>query len=128
MPITTRRHRGLWSLTVALGASLAGIALMTGSQPTGLGSQAFNAPLPALASAGSEPTPAMYQSIREAAIEETHGDVSVDRIDYVGRHTNGGGAVAYIFYVYFQDSSGLNYERFIRVLRTADGTLHVMSA
>jgi len=70
----------------------------------------------------------MYQAIREAAAEETHGDMHVERIDYVGRHDNGGGSVGYIFYVYFSDAAALQYERFVRVLRTADGTLLVLAA
>lgn len=74
------------------------------------------------------PTPAMYVAIRAAAASETKGDMQVDRIDYVGRHTNGAGSVGYIFYVYFADSSGLGYERFVRVLRTQDGTLQVLAA
>lgn len=74
------------------------------------------------------PTPAMYVAIRAAAASETKGDMHVDRIDYVGRHTNGAGSVGYIFYVYFADSSGLGYERFVRVLRTQDGTLEVLAA
>jgi hypothetical protein len=52
----------------------------------------------------------------------------VVRIDYVGRHDSGAHSAAYIFYVYFSDSSGLKFERFVRVLRTADGTLHVLAA
>ena len=74
------------------------------------------------------PTPEMYVAIRSAAAVETSGSVHVDRIDYVGRHENGAGSVAYIFYIYFADSSGLGYERFVRVLRTGDGTLQVLTA
>jgi hypothetical protein len=76
----------------------------------------------------SGPTPAMYVAIRAAAALETNGDMHVDRIDYVGRHENGPGSVGYIFYIYFADSSGLGYERFVRVLRTGDGTLQVLTA
>jgi hypothetical protein len=71
---------------------------------------------------------AMDEAIRQAASMETHDEIHVDRIDYVGRHDNGAHSVAFIFYVYFSDSSGLGYERFVRVLRTADGTLHVLAA
>jgi hypothetical protein len=77
-------------------------------------------------SAGS--AEAMDVAIRQAASMETHDEIHVDRIDYVGRHDNGAHSVAFIFYVYFSDSSGLGYERFVRVLRTADGTLHVLAA
>jgi hypothetical protein len=102
-------------------------------------SQAFNmiAPLAMLAKQvtsslsirdSSGPTPEMYLAIRSAAAVETNGGTHVDRIDYVGRHGDGDGAVGYIFYIYFADSSGLGYERFVRVLRTGDGTLHVMTA
>ncbi len=52
----------------------------------------------------------------------------VEQIDYGGRHDNGGGSVGYIFYVYFSDAAALQYERFVRVLRTADGTLLVLAA
>jgi len=45
-----------------------------------------------------------------------------------GANDNGARSVAYIFYVYFSDSSGLECERFVRVLRTADGNLHVLAA
>ena len=76
----------------------------------------------------SGPTPEMYVAIREAAAVESSGTMHVDRIDYVGRHNNGSGAVAYIFYIYFADTSGLRYERFVRVLRTSDGTLQVLAA
>jgi hypothetical protein len=76
----------------------------------------------------SGPTPAMYAAIRGAAASETKGTMEVEKIDYVGRHGNGAGSVGYIFYIYFSDASGLKYERFVRVLRTADGTLHVLSA
>jgi hypothetical protein len=71
---------------------------------------------------------AMDVAIRQAASMETHDAIHIDRIDYVGRHDNGAHSVAFIFYVYFSDSSGLGYERFVRVLRTADGTLHVLAA
>ena len=71
---------------------------------------------------------AMDVAIRQAASVETHGTIHVDRIDYVGRHNSRGSSVAFIFYVYFSDSSGLAYERFVRVLRTGDGTLHVLAA
>ncbi len=71
--------------------------------------------------------PELYQAIKEAALEETHGSVQIDRMDYIGRHDNGGGSVGYIFYVYFTDTAALHYERFIRVLRTGDGTLHVLT-
>lgn len=76
----------------------------------------------------SGPTPAMYAAIKDAAAQETNGDVHVDRIDYVGLHTNGAGSVAYIFYVYFHDTSRLQFERFVRVLRTSDGSLDVLTA
>jgi hypothetical protein len=65
-------------------------------------------------------------TIQKAAVEETDGEVHLDRVDYVGHHDNGGGADGYIFYVYFHDASGMRYERFVRVLHTADGTLHVV--
>ena len=76
----------------------------------------------------SEPTPAMYAAIRGAAASETKGNVHIDRIDYVGRHENGAGSVGFIFYIYFVDRSGPKYERFVRVLRTGDGALHVLAA
>ncbi len=76
----------------------------------------------------SGPTPEMYVAIRDAAAVETSGTMQVDRIDYVGRHDNGAGSVAYIFYIYFADASGLRYERFVRVLHTSDGTLQVLAA
>ena len=76
----------------------------------------------------SGPTPEMYVAIRAAATVETSGTMHVDRIDYVGRHDNGEGSVGYIFFIYFVDSSGLEYQRFVRVLRTEDGTLHVLTA
>ncbi len=76
----------------------------------------------------SGPTPEMYVAIRAAAAVESSGAMHVDRIDYVGRHNNGSGAVGYIFYIYFADTSGLGYERFVRVLRTSDGTLQVLAA
>ncbi len=69
----------------------------------------------------------MDGAIRQAASKETHGLMHVDRIDFVGRHDNGARSVAYIFYVYFSDSSGIEYERFVRVLRTSDGTLQVLA-
>jgi hypothetical protein len=70
----------------------------------------------------------MDVAIRQAASQETRGLMHVDRIDFVGRHDNGAHSVAYIFYVYFSDSSGIQFERFVRVLRTADGTLYVLAA
>jgi hypothetical protein len=70
----------------------------------------------------------MYQAIQKAAAEDTDGGVHLDRVDYVGHHDNGGGSDGYIFYVYFHDPSGMQNERFIRVLRTADGGLHVLAA
>jgi len=76
----------------------------------------------------SGPTSAMDVAIRQAASQETRGEMHIDRIDYVGRHDSGAHSAAYIFYVYFSDSSGLKFERFVRVLRTADGTLHVLAA
>jgi hypothetical protein len=102
-------------------------------------SQAFNviAPLAVMARQmtsslatrdSSGPTPEMYLAIRSAAAVETHGSTHVDRIDYVGRHGDGAGSVGFIFYIYFADSSGLGYERFVRVLRTGDGTLQVLTA
>lgn len=71
----------------------------------------------------SGPSPAMYQAIRKEAAEETHGQVQIDRVDYVGHHDNGAGSDGDIFYVYFHDASGMQYERFVRVLHTADGSL-----
>lgn len=76
----------------------------------------------------SRPTRVMDLAIRQAAVQETRGRMHVDRIDFVGRHDNGARSVAYIFYVYFSDSSGIQYERFVRVLRTSDGTLYVLAA
>ena len=70
----------------------------------------------------------MDVAIRQAASRESRGVMHVERIDYIGRHDNGARSVAYIFYVYFSDSSGLECERFVRVLRTADGNLHVLAA
>jgi len=76
----------------------------------------------------SSPTRSVMDgAIRQAASKETHGLMHVDRIDFVGRHDNGARSVAYIFYVYFSDSSGIEYERFVRVLRTSDGTLQVLA-
>ena len=72
-------------------------------------------------------SPAMYQAIRKEAAEETDGQVQVDRVDYVGHHDNGAGSDGYIFYVYFHDASGMQYERFVRVLHAADGSLHVLA-
>lgn len=72
-----------------------------------------------------EPQQVMKAAIRQEA-SEAH--VCVVRIDYVGQHNNGGGATGYIFYVYFTDcEAGIQYERFVRVLRTQDGNLHVLT-
>jgi len=70
------------------------------------------------------------QQAMKAAIhrEASEAHVCVGRIDYVGEHSNGAGTTGYIFYVYFADcEAGLQYERFIRVLKTQDGTLHVLT-
>ncbi len=96
-------------------------------QVSGLRLEAKPARVVSQTSADAGATPAMYQAISEAAAEETHGQVHIERMDYVGRHDNGGGSIGYIFYVYFSDMGGLHYERFIRVLRTADGTLDVLT-
>ena len=117
----------LRSLAAALGA-LAVATLATGCQPAGLRFEALVARATALLSTDAGPTPAMYQAIREAAAAETHNEVHVSRIDYIGQHDNGAGSIGYMFYIYFSDSSGLKYERFVRVLRTADGSLHVLAA
>ena len=121
-------RRGLASLAVALGTSAIVVILATACQVSGLRHNVVPVRVASLASADAGPTPALYQAIREAAAEETRGNVHIERIDYVGRHDNGGGSVGYIFYVYFSDAAALHYERFIRVLRTADGTLHVLTA
>lgn len=70
----------------------------------------------------------MDVAIRQAASKETRGVMHVERIAYVGRHDNGSRSVAHVFDVYFSDSSGLEYERLVRVLRNADGNLHVLAA
>jgi hypothetical protein len=62
----------------------------------------------------SGPTSAMDVAIRQAASKEARGEMHIDRIDYVGRDDSGAHTAAYIFYVYFSDSSGLKYERFVR--------------
>jgi hypothetical protein len=111
-----------------LGAIAIVVTLTTACQLSGLPVEALPGRVVSLASTDAGPTPAMHQAIREAAVEETHGDMHVERIDYVGQHDNGGGSVGYIFYVYFSDAAGLHYERFIRVLRTADRTLRVLTA
>jgi hypothetical protein len=121
-------RRGLASLAVALGTIAIVVILATACQVPGLRLGAVPFRVASLASADAGPTPALYQAIKEAAAEETHGSVHLERIDYVGRHDNGGGSVGYIFYVYFSDAAALHYERFIRVLRTADGALHVLTA
>ncbi len=119
---------GLASQVAALGAIAIVVSLATACQLSGLRLEAQSGRVVSLASADAGATPEMYQAIREAAAEETHGDMHVERIDYVGRHNNGGGSVGYIFYVYFSDAAALQYERFVRVLRTADGTLLVLAA
>ena len=121
-------RRGHASLAVALGTIAIVVILATACQVSGLRLNVVPVRVASLASADAGPTPALYQAIREAAAEETHGNVHIERIDYVGRHDNGGGSVGYIFYVYFSDAAAMHYERFIRVLRTTDGTLHVLTA
>lgn len=121
-------RRGLASLAVALGTIAIVVILATACQVSGLRLDVVPVRVASLASADAGPTPALYQAIREAAVKETHGEMHIERIDYVGRHDNGAGSVGYIFYIYFVDSGGLAYERFIRVLRTSDGTLHVLAA
>ena len=77
--------------------------------------------------AGPDPRSARAAISHEAA-EEAQGEIHINRIDYVGEHDDGAGSVAYIYYVYFSGANGLQDELFVRVLRTADGTLHVMRA
>ena len=119
---------GVASLAAGLGALAIVVSLATACQLSGLSLEALPGRAVSSTSAGAGPTPAVYEAIREAAVEETHGDMHIERIDYIGRHDNGGGSVGYIFYVYFSDAATLHYERFIRVLRTADGTLQVLTA
>jgi hypothetical protein len=113
-------------LAAAVAITIA-IIMAGASQVSGLRLEVQPARVVSQTSADTGATPAMYQAISEAAAQETHGQVHIERMDYVGRHDNGGGSIGYIFYVYFSDMGGLHYERFIRVLRTADGTLDVLT-
>jgi len=82
-------------------------------------------PLGATVAVLPDPQQAMRATIRS---EATTAHACVTRIDYVGKHDNGGEATGYIFYVYFTDcAAALHYQRFVRVLRTKDGTLHVLT-
>ncbi len=83
------------------------------------------APLGAAVTAVPDPHQAMKAAIHREASEAY---VYVMRIDYVGEHNNGAGATGYIFYAYFTDcEAALQHERFVRVLKTQDGTLHVLT-
>jgi hypothetical protein len=83
------------------------------------------APLGATVAVRPDPHQAMRAAIRS---EATQAQVCVTRVDYIGQHDNGGGATGYIFYVYLTDcEAALQDERFVRVLRTKDGTLHVLA-
>ncbi len=113
-------------VAVVLGALATGILALDMISP--LPSEARHPTLSPALGDSSRPTPEMFVAIRNAVAVETSGTMQVDRIDYVGRHDNGAGSVAYIFYIYFADASGLEYERFVRVLRTSDGTLQVLAA
>src|SRR5260370_3601602 len=109
---------GVASLAAGLGALAIVVSLATACQLSGLSLEALPGRAVSSTSAGAGPTPAVYEAIREAAVEETHGDMHIERIDYIGRHDNGSGAVGYIFYVYFFASATLHYQPLILLLPT----------